>query len=375
MSLWPPRVRLLASSSLPLLLIACEVTIVCGCGGTSMMRHIPEPPLLHGWRCAAAAYVRGYRYCIAIYYAVCELVLYRAHGLFFYLLIGIACCLLTADSLADWSSWEQVGGLGDEAHLNQQPLQFSLQVCEQGQQAIEAIARRVSDPKSSAYGRYLSHSELEALAAPVPEAMDHVLRWLGGMNVTRRGSSMDVWTTVGEAARLLNTSFRLVQHPQRRQPRLRAGDLHVPDYVAAVFGLHGLPVHSHRRSRRSVSTTTHGENPCHPEPYPITPSVLLQQYGMTGVSETRSIQTNRQAFVDTDGQFVNESDTELAFRTWVPKYKPGVDDKITFVGKHPDDCYDPETGAYDGGARKRALHDTLLAVSERASKRAKGKHS
>ena len=59
-------------------------------------------------------------------------------------------------------------GLDDEAHLDQQPLQFSLQVCEQGQQAIEAIARRVSDPKSSAYGRYLSHSELAALAAPVP---------------------------------------------------------------------------------------------------------------------------------------------------------------------------------------------------------------
>ena len=109
-------------------------------------------------------------------------------------------------------------GLDDEAHLDQQPLQFSLQVCEQGQQAIEAIARRVSDPKSSAYGRYLSHSELAALAAPVSEAMDHVLRWLGGMNVTHRGSSVDVWTTVGEAARLLNTSFRLVQHPLRLWP-------------------------------------------------------------------------------------------------------------------------------------------------------------
>ena len=243
--------------------------------------------------------------------------------------------------------WHPTGERAD----GRTPLTFRLQLRERNLPRVVAIARRVSDPTSPEYGHYLTQERLEELTAPAAEDTARVLAWLGATNVTWRGvSSLLVTTLAGEATRLLNTSFRLVQHADHPRPRMRAAGVSLPYGVAAIFGVHGLPLPKRRKSLPRTlwpPVPPGGGDPCHPQSYPITPDVLVAQYGVAGVTPKRS-HKNRQAIVNVDGQFVNASDTALAFETWVADYERGTDDVVTFVGKHPGDCYDPQTGAYDG---------------------------
>lgn len=255
------------------------------------------------------------------------------------------------------------------------PLTFTLVVREQGGGTVERIARRVSDPGSENYGQYLSQRRLDELTAPLADDLAAVSGWLGraGMRFTRRSvSSFVVNTTVGEACRLLNTSFSVLRRVDATSLRqIAAGDIYVPAEVAATFGLgHGLPSSTRqppkqRRAPRRAGPTEGGPwppEPCHPTPHPVTPPLLLTQYGVeTGPSPQRS-RKNRQAIVNFNGEWVNSTDTALAFETWVPEYKAGTDDVPTFVGDHATNCYDPSDGRYDGGCGIASNLETQYAM-------------
>lgn len=107
------------------------------------------------------------------------------------------------------------------------------------------------------------------------------------------------------------------------QEVIRAGDYTVPDavqkHIAAIFGLHGLPLPPRKLLRDDPGSPAH-----------VTPTVLTSTYNISGVTPKNK---TRQAVAEFQGQLMEPSDLSNFFKQYVPHYKPGVDDKVShFVG-------------------------------------------
>merc|ERR1711957_490487 len=111
-----------------------------------------------------------------------------------------------------------------------------------------SIASHVSDPKHPSYGNYLSSAALSALTAPSAAHVAAVETWLSESNVpfNRVGELVEVKLTATSAAKLLSTTFHHAANDATGQAVVRADDYLLPaqieDAVAAVFGMHGLPL-------------------------------------------------------------------------------------------------------------------------------------
>ncbi len=79
---------------------------------------------------------------------------------------------------------------------------------------------------------------------------------------------------------------------------MRAGDYHVPDEVypniAAIFGLHGLPLPPQGPIRTDANSGYAS----------VTPTVLYQTYSVGGVSVNRSSTKNIQSVGEFQGQYM-----------------------------------------------------------------------
>jgi subtilase family serine protease len=209
-----------------------------------------------------------------------------------------------------------------------QPVTMTFAVKEQNIDEVKRIANEVSDPDSPKYGQYLTQEKLDALVAPKESDMTAVKSWLSknGLTYEQKGvSNLVVSTNVVSASALLNTEFHSVHNFNTDQELIRAGDYEVPDSiqdsVAAVFGLHGLPL-----PPKQVSVSA--------APALVTPDVLASTYSIAGVKVSRSAK-NRQAVAEFQGQFMNSTDLKGYFSKYVKNYEAGTDDVVTkFVGEH-----------------------------------------
>jgi hypothetical protein len=223
------------------------------------------------------------------------------------------------------------GWVKDEAHASAfHPLTITFAVKEQNIEEVKRIALEVSNPQSPKYGQYISQAKLDALIAPKSSDMTAVVSWLNAhsMEFKQRGvSNLVVNTNVHAASALLNTRFHAIRNAATSQLIVRASDYELPDAVhdavAAVFGLHGLPLPP---MKPIVGTSAPGT------PALVTPDVIESTYKIAGVKATRSPK-NRQAVAEFQGQLMNTTDLATMFKKYVTGYEVGTDDVVTkFVG-------------------------------------------
>jgi len=185
------------------------------------------------------------------------------------------------------------------------------------------IALQVSDPTSSMYGRYLSAEDIRELTEPDPTHIAVVGGWLdaAGVSWTRQGELVEAQLTVRAACVLLRTEFNRVVHSETQQTALRAGRFFLPkevdDSVAAVYGLHGLPL-PHLP-------------PVTVEPAEVTPSVISKTYGISGVSPSGAV-NNRQAVAEFVGQKTSTADLKSFFARYLPNATDSQSSVYRFVG-------------------------------------------
>lgn len=167
----------------------------------------------------------------------------------------------------------------------------------QSRTQVKRIALDVSDPDSDQYGNFLTQEDLDKITAPRESDMQNVKKWLADNNLAfdQRGvSNLVITTSVRAASRALRTRFHTVSNNKYSQAIVRAAEYSVPDDVhqsiAAIFGLHGLPLPP---TKPLVISSTRPGKPIEP----VTPGVLASTYNINGVKVTGSAK-NRQAVVE-----------------------------------------------------------------------------
>jgi len=185
-----------------------------------------------------------------------------------------------------------------------------------GQLAEEVLS--VSSPDSARYGQHLTKEEISALTSPLPEETRPVEAWLAaaglaGFSPSSRGDRIELRARVSQLEELFSTRVHHLIHEDGLSV-LQAGDLHAPSEVAAgiaaVFGLHGTPLGPQPPPESPAGSPT------------VTPSMLSQLYGITGVNVSRG-STNRRATAEFQGQYTMQKDLSAFFKKYVPDAQPG----------------------------------------------------
>lgn len=211
--------------------------------------------------------------------------------------------------------------LADEVHGSTTlKMRFALKL--QNLDDLAKIAARVSDPQSSKYGQYLTASQIQELVAPKSEHRSAVEQWLSESSIPYEvvnGEVIEASITVEAAKALLKTNFHYMLHRGHGQSALRAGNFELPrkinDAVAAVYGLHGLPLPP---KKLEVSAS----------PANVTPAVIASTYKIPALTGSGSEQ-NRQAVAEFQGQTLAPSDLVSFFK----RYNPSAVDTVSkFVG-------------------------------------------
>jgi len=202
------------------------------------------------------------------------------------------------------------------------PVVLALRNSNMQQLADEVLA--VSSPSSPRYGQHLSPSEIAAMTGPGKAAGEAVRSWLAASgieaSVSRWGDRLEIRATVEQIEKVFSTKVHHLSNGV--DSTLQAGDLHAPEDVAgsiaAVFGLHGLPL---KRPSAPVGVGS----------AQVTPQLLLQTYNVTGAPEVSRGSKNKRAVAEFQGQFTKQADLTSFFKQYVPSAKEG-DDKYTCVG-------------------------------------------
>jgi tripeptidyl-peptidase-1 len=225
------------------------------------------------------------------------------------------------------TSWRKL----EQPVATSHPMTIQLSLQQSNLAELQNVASSVSDPKSPSYGKYLSLADLNTLTAPKASHVAAVENWLSASNVPfhRVGELVEVSLTATSAAKMLTTSFHRVANDATGQSVVRADDYMLPaevdDAVAAVYGMHGLPLPP-RKPIGASGGPTPPENPVN-----VTPAVLQKTYNVAGVTPSGSLK-NKQAVAEFQGQTIEPSDLVKFFKDYVPKGIAG--DKIhKFVGK------------------------------------------
>ena len=210
-------------------------------------------------------------------------------------------------------------------------VRFTLVLREQGIERLKRIALDVNDPASDAYGAFLTQAELENLTSPAEASVAAVTSWLRDEGVQfhfRTASNVDVVTSAHKASQMLRTQFHEIRHRNSDLSIVRAGDFSVPsavhEAVAAVFGLHGLPL------PRTESLIISSSGPSRAAK--VTPEVITSTYNISGVKITGGLK-NRQAVAEFQRQYMNSQDLSRLFKKYMHNYKVGTDDVVyKYVG-------------------------------------------
>ena len=223
-----------------------------------------------------------------------------------------------------------------EATGRDEVCKVTLAVREQNMDRIREMALGVSTPGSSTYGQYLTQAQIDEITAPTAADVTAVRSWLAaeqfeGDVVEAQGGRLFVLTAPATAmGALLKTEFRRVTNAATGQTTLRASSFALPTAtaaaVAAVFGVHGLPLPP---KRSQVAATTAAI----PFPVVVTPAVIHSTYNVKGVVVDRSDKNrNRQAVAEFQGNGMNGSDLVTFFKNEVPEAQAGDDVVSKFVG-------------------------------------------
>jgi subtilase family serine protease len=211
----------------------------------------------------------------------------------------------------------------------------TLAVREQNMDTIREIALDVSNPDSSTYGKHLTQAQIDEITAPTAADVAAVRSWLvaehfeGNVQEAQGGRLFVLTAPATAMGALLNTQFHQVTNAATGQTALRASSFALPTAtaaaVAAVFGVHGLPL----PPKRNPASAT----PAVVNPPVVNPPVLASTYNIKGVTVDRSGKSgNRQAVAEFQGQTMNSTDLATFFKNEVPEAQAGDDVVSKFVG-------------------------------------------
>merc|ERR1712166_318249 len=227
------------------------------------------------------------------------------------------------------SGWAQ----SEVLQLSAKPLTLTLFLNDNtlGLELVKKHALEASNPRSLKYGQYLSIEEIARLTAPSDIAVEAVTQWLANSlpatAINQRASTLEITCSLAQAEALFSTQFGMLYNNNTRQAVVRAGDFSLPEHleqhVAAVFGLHGLPLPPRRLSAPNGNPAV--------DAAAVTPDVLAKQYGITGVNPKADTR-NSQAVAEFN-DYIDPADLSQFFAKFVTGYKVGVDDVVSkFVG-------------------------------------------
>ena len=118
-----------------------------------------------------------------------------------------------------------VGGTAppDSNQLLQVSIALTIQNVDLG---VETLLR-ISDPTSPDYGKYLSTEDVARMFEPKPNAVSHVMEWLGEsdidqshVNLSYGGDRLSLDLSVQEATLLLETTFNHQTHQETGQEQI-----------------------------------------------------------------------------------------------------------------------------------------------------------
>ncbi len=233
---------------------------------------------------------------------------------------------------------------GWEVHSNDacaKPMWAALTLKETRIGELEAIGRRVSDPRDEQYGQYLPTSTIQSMVAPPDSARRVITNFLRNVHHRTPGPS-DAWSTAfieletgTSLAALFNTSCSSLRNLHTGQTAARLGALRLPrevaDVVSAVFGVHELPLppSAHGLEASPMSSDA--------QAMMITPSKIRTTYNV-GEAVGSGNSTARSAVMQFNpGQVMKDSDLEAFFKQYSPEpLQPGWDQVYHFSGDNPD---------------------------------------
>merc|ERR1711865_1060789 len=211
---------------------------------------------------------------------------------------------------------------------SKEPFKFSIYLHEnkEGFAQLKQHALSASTPTDTLYGDHLSFEQINALTAPSSVAWEAVSSWLStelpAANVTREGSHFDIVSSVSDVSQFFATQFEVLVNNNTQQTVLRANAYTVPEHieshVAAIFGLHGLPLPPRQNIVGSAGD----------EPAQVTPDVLTTTYSIGGVTIDHASK-NSQAVAEFQGQTMANKDLTAFFSKYVKTYKKGQDDVVS----------------------------------------------
>jgi len=231
-----------------------------------------------------------------------------------------------------WAS-DSASQFSEAMPVRDEVFKVTLAVREQNMDRIHDMALNVSTPDSSTYGQYLAQAQIDEITAPTTADVTAVRSWLAaeqfeGDVVEAQGGRLFVLTAPATAmGALLKTEFRRVTNAATGQTTLRASSFALPTAtaaaVAAVFGVHGLPIPP-KHSQVAATTT---DIPL------VTPAVIASTYNVTGVVVDRSDKNrNRQAVAEFQGNGMESANLVTFFKNEVPEAQAGDDAVSNFVG-------------------------------------------
>jgi len=203
---------------------------------------------------------------------------------------------------------------------------FLVSLRSQNMDVVYKFVESVSDPRSASYTDYMSREDIARLTRPSTKDIKTVMGWLVGSNMkfelVDSGASIRVSGRVEDAESLLNTKFEVLM--KGKQHLVRATDYTLPydveDAIAAVFGLHGLPIPV---TQPLVAPPGRPAN--------VTPAVIAATYSVSGVKVSRS-KTNRQAVAEFQGQTEKDADLAMFFKEYVKDAEKGDEEVYAFEG-------------------------------------------
>ena len=161
---------------------------------------------------------------------------------------------LRQESSLDLSQWNR----GHEADGNQL-LQVSIALTIQNVDLGVETLLRISDPTSPDYGKYLSTEDVARMFEPKPNAVSHVMEWLGEsginqshVNLSYGGDRLSLNLSVQEATLLLETTFNHQTHQETGQEQIACQYYHIPESLVGSIDyiLAASPVPTHQQIPR-----------------------------------------------------------------------------------------------------------------------------
>jgi tripeptidyl-peptidase-1 len=193
-------------------------------------------------------------------------------------------------------------------------------------EALEATLFRVSDPKSSDYGKHLTFEEAHALAAPPAEARAAVRKFLRDFNADIELSAhpydgmIRTVVTIATAEKMLACEYYEFVHSRTNRTVIRTSEYSLPEEVASYIGVVGptvsFPANPHFASVK----------PGNPDA-DVTPTDLRNLYNVGNAMGTfpKNFQVAN-AFLN---QFMSMNDLN---KFWSLYYPPAVGETIQIMG-------------------------------------------